>query len=178
MSRQRRRVEPATNGCDAEPTVRRSTDIEVTAYGGVAGVAGNHGGDRSVPPSGPPGLVGGAQVTEVATRVGALLLAAVLLVGCAALGLQGRRGPVGLSEVTVAGRASLDVGVGTCLGDPELASLEQTADLVTIEVVATRSATEGPACMDILRVDLDAPLGDREVVDAVSGRSLPVRGPF
>jgi len=120
-------------------------------------------------------MVGGAHVTEPATRIGALLLAAVMLAGCAALGLQARRGPVSLSNMTLVGEATLEAGLSTCGGEPELASLEQAADVVTVEVVATAPVNGiGPSCSDILRVDLDAPLGDREVVDAVSGQTLPV----
>lgn len=88
-----------------------------------------------------------------------------------------RRGPVSLggSEVELVSAAELSVTVPSCNGDPEVASLHERNGTVEIEVVTTQ-VVRGPAddCLDAVHVVLDAPLGDRELVDAVSGKTLPV----
>jgi len=41
--------------------------------------------------------------------------------------------------------------------------------------VITTVVDEGPACADVLRLELDEPLGDRQVIDATSGEALRIR---
>jgi hypothetical protein len=67
----------------------------------------------------------------------------------------------------------LQLGVFSCHGDPEVSALSQDAGQVRIEVTSTVSSP-GDACMDVLTVDLDAPLGTRAVVDVTSGQTLRV----
>lgn len=72
---------------------------------------------------------------------------------------------------------SFTVGVGACEGDPAGVAYE-TADVVV--VAATRTDVQhGKPCPDLLKlapvtVTLAAPLGDRVVLDAVTGQPMPV----
>ena len=88
-----------------------------------------------------------------------------------------RRGPVSLedSEVELVGPAELSVTVPSCNGDPEVASIDERAGTVQLEVVTTQ-VVRGPAddCLDAVQVVLDAPLNGRDLVDTVSGEALPV----
>ena len=88
-----------------------------------------------------------------------------------------RRGPVSLegSEVELVSVVELSVTVPSCNGDPEVATLEEGGEAVELEVVTTQVA-RGPSdgCLDVVHVALDEPLGDRELVDMVSGEALPV----
>jgi hypothetical protein len=84
------------------------------------------------------------------------------------------RGPVELdADVHLVAPDRLQLGVLSCHGDPEVTELSQDDGQVRIEVTSTVSSP-GDACMDVLTVALDAPLGDRAVVDATSGRTLRV----
>ena len=88
-----------------------------------------------------------------------------------------RRGPVSLegSEVELVGAAELAVTVPSCNGDPEVTSLDKRDGIVELEVVTTQ-VVRGPAddCLDGVHVVLDAPLDGRDLVDKVSGATLPV----
>ena len=90
-----------------------------------------------------------------------------------------RRGPVSLegSEVELVGPAELSVTVPSCNGDPEVASLGEHNGTVELEIVTTQ-VIRGPAddCLDAVDVVLDAPLDGRDLVDTVSGQTLPVAG--
>jgi hypothetical protein len=84
------------------------------------------------------------------------------------------RGPVGLdADVQLVAPGRLQLGVLSCHGAPVVTGLSQDDGQVRIEVTSTVSAP-GDACMDVLTVDLDAPLGNRAVVDLTSGRTLRV----
>lgn len=92
-----------------------------------------------------------------------------------------RRGPVELGGeifgATLAGEDSISVEVPTCNGDPELGRLTETDEDVVIQVISTQVVRGGSdACLDSLLVTLDAPLGDRALVDETSGRVLRVVG--
>lgn len=76
-----------------------------------------------------------------------------------------------MGEVTVIGEDTLDLSIPSCDGDPQVVSLTQDDKAVTVEVVATVQEN-GPACSDVLHVELDEPLGTREVIDATSGETL------
>ena len=88
-----------------------------------------------------------------------------------------RRGPVSLegSEVEVISVTEMSVSVPSCNGDPEVATLDEGGGAVQIEVVTTQ-VVRGPSddCLDVVHVALDEPLGDRELLDTVSGEALPV----
>jgi hypothetical protein len=50
-----------------------------------------------------------------------------------------------------------------------------TLDLLVESCNGAREVTDpGDACLDVLEVVLDAPLGERELVDVTSGRTVPV----
>lgn len=119
-------------------------------------------------------------------RSTALMFAALILgLGGAACGPvsgsdttpETRRGPVSLegSEVELVSATELSVTVPSCNGDPEVATLDQLDGTVELEVVTTEVVL-GPSddCLDVVPVVLDEPLGDRELVDTVSGEALPV----
>jgi hypothetical protein len=88
-----------------------------------------------------------------------------------------RRGPVSLegSEPSLVLPDQLALDVPSCHGDPELAQLIEGPDAVRLEVVTTQ-VVRGPSddCLDGLAVVLEEPLGDRQVVDLVSGTTLSV----
>jgi hypothetical protein len=88
-----------------------------------------------------------------------------------------RRGPVSLehAELFLVQPDELSLDVPSCHGDPELARLVEDADAIHLEVVTTQ-VVRGPAddCLDGLAVVLEAPLGDRAVIDLVSGATLTV----
>lgn len=89
------------------------------------------------------------------------------------------RGPVALDrgvEVEVwADPDRLSIYVPSCNGEPEAVRVEQDPDAVRVEVVTTQ-VVGGPApdCADSIVIPLAGPLGEREVIDLVSGASLPV----
>ncbi len=85
------------------------------------------------------------------------------------------RGPVPLEEAELVTDAQLSVAVPSCNGDPEVAALDEDDGTVYLEVVTTQ-VVDGPAeaCLDLLEVALDAPLGERDLVDLVSGERLRV----
>jgi hypothetical protein len=88
-----------------------------------------------------------------------------------------RRGPVSLagSEPFLVLPDELSLDVPSCNGDPELVQLIEDPDAVRLEVATTqvvRGASDG--CLDGLQITLEAPLGDRAVVDLVSGAVLVV----
>jgi hypothetical protein len=91
---------------------------------------------------------------------------------------QTERGTVSL-EGTRVGHASpteLDITVQSCGGDPTVDILEEDDDQVRIQVVTT-VVTGGPTrdCLDALTLHLQEPLGDRIVIDLVSGQPLDTR---
>ena len=76
--------------------------------------------------------------------------------------------------MAVGAENTLELTIPSCLGPPRLTGLAQDEEAVTVEVVTT-VVDEGPACADVLRVELDEPLGDRQVVDATSGEAPRIR---
>lgn len=84
-----------------------------------------------------------------------------------------QRGPVGIDSALAEGPSSIQLGVRSCHGDPEVTVLVETADRVEVEVTST-TYRESDDCLDSLVVDLAAPLGTRELVDATSGDTVRV----
>lgn len=67
---------------------------------------------------------------------------------------------------------------GTLHDEPlaEITGLVQEADRVEVEVTSTsRRVRDG--CQDPLVLELDAPLGDRPLIDARTGEQVEVRSP-
>jgi hypothetical protein len=117
----------------------------------------------------------GASGRGSAVAVLATALVTVLVLGCTGSGDPEGRGPVPLAdwEAAVVAEDTLDLTIPSCFGDPELTNLDEDDEIVRVEVVTT-ILDEGPACADVLRVELDDPLGDRQVVDATSGEAMRI----
>jgi hypothetical protein len=77
-------------------------------------------------------------------------------------------------DLAVVAADTLELALPSCLGQPRLTGLAHDDEAMTVEVITT-VVDEGPACADVLRVAVDEPLGDRQVVDATSGEALRVR---
>ncbi len=107
----------------------------------------------------------------------AVIVTAGVLVACQPASGE-RRGPVELGGnfgATVDGQ-TLGIEVPSCGGDPVLARLLQQQDAIRVEVITTVQIDVGDACLDAISVVLDAPLGDRAVIDLTSGRVIDVEG--
>jgi hypothetical protein len=104
------------------------------------------------------------------------VLVAAFVMGCGVFGGADGQEPVSLAgwEVAVVAEDTLELTIPSCLGQPRLTGLAQDDEAVTVEVITT-VVDEGPACADVLRVELDEPLGDRQVVDATSGEAMRIR---
>lgn len=87
------------------------------------------------------------------------------------------RGPVEIWEASTADGTGLQLVVASCNGEPEVTALEQTDTEVRIEVTSTTPAPGWPGedCLDGLELTLDAPLGDRALVDLSTGDTVGVR---
>jgi hypothetical protein len=118
-----------------------------------------------------------------AIRPGApALLALLVVMGCGPTGVgdsarETRRGPVSLEgqEAERDGPASLWVTVPSCNGEPEVVEFDERDTAIHLEVVTTQVVRgDRDDCLDAVRIELDEPLGEREVIDAVSGSSLPI----
>lgn len=68
----------------------------------------------------------------------------------------------------------LSIEVPTCNGEPEVTLLEEADDEVRVEVVSQGQRGGGDDCLDGVQVELDRPLGDRELIDVTSGRTVRV----
>jgi hypothetical protein len=108
-------------------------------------------------------------------RLTAVAIGVLLVAGCADDGSgQTTRRPVELDgDAQLTAPTRLQLGVLSCHGDPEVSRLSQGEQDVRIEVTA-RVSNPGDACMDLVTVDLDAPLGERAVVDLTSGKTLRI----
>ncbi|WP_062386968.1 hypothetical protein [Demequina iriomotensis] len=102
----------------------------------------------------------------------AILLVGSLLVlaGCAASEPTEVRGPVPIVGWSNGGDVQI-VDIDTCNGDP-VAEVVETDTTVTITVTSTKR-DPGDACLDNLEVELDSDLGDRHVIDGVTGEEPP-----
>lgn len=100
--------------------------------------------------------------------VGGIALAVCLtFTGCSPSNTPtSRRGPVSLedSEAVASGPRSVNVEVPSCNGDPVVDELLEEAEVVRLRIV-TSVTSPGDACLDSLEVELEGPLGDRDVVD-------------
>jgi hypothetical protein len=99
-----------------------------------------------------------------------------LVVGACGLGGVGGRRAISLADAQLFpdGR-TLSIGVNSCNGAPT-AEVDQRADevLVTAEAYIP-GGDDQDSCMDEVTVELAEPLGNRSVVDGVSGENLVVR---
>ncbi|KAF2414668.1 hypothetical protein B1729_03555 [Microbacterium sp. B35-04] len=63
------------------------------------------------------------------------------------------------------------VVIGTCHGDP-VATVEEDDETVIITVTSTLGSP-GAACQESLQIALNRHLGDRDVIDGVTGEAPP-----
>lgn len=89
------------------------------------------------------------------------------------------RQPVTFTEVYLVDDRTLQMNVASCNGDPELTALEETEGEVRLEVTSTVAAPGWASqdCLDGIEVTLDAPLGDRTLVDITTGNVVDVARP-
>ena len=97
----------------------------------------------------------------------AALAGLTILAACSSPAAVGR-GPQPITGWSVADDV-VHLWVDTCNGDPEVDVVE-SAEEVTVTVVSTRR-NPGDACQDDVSVTLEAPLGDRELIDGATGRA-------
>ncbi|WP_062464559.1 hypothetical protein [Demequina soli] len=95
---------------------------------------------------------------------------ALALAACAASEPTEVRGPMPIVGWSNGGDIQV-VHVDTCNGDP-VAAVVETDATVTITVTSTKR-NPGDACLDVLKVPLGADLGDRDVIDGVTGEAPP-----
>lgn len=68
------------------------------------------------------------------------------------------------------------VGVEGCDGTAELAEVHETPTTVEVRVTGGGGVPGGDACAESLEVELDEPLGDRQVVDLSTGALVEREG--
>lgn len=100
---------------------------------------------------------------------------ALSLTGCL---VAPEREPIALGGDTfeaIGDSMRLSIEVPTCNGEPEVTILEEDEAEVRVEVVSQRQRGDVPSCLDTVEVELSRPLGDRELVDLTSERTIRVR---
>jgi hypothetical protein len=65
------------------------------------------------------------------------------------------------------------VSVYSCKGHPEITTLIQDKETVSVEITST-VLNPSEDCEDALGIELDEPLGDRRLIDLTSGTTIPV----
>lgn len=72
----------------------------------------------------------------------------------------------------------LQVMVESCQGEPEISAVDETDTEVQVAVVSTTYTSFGTeVCRDYVIVELAQPLGDRTVIDALTGQVLDLKLP-
>ncbi|WP_062517139.1 hypothetical protein [Demequina gelatinilytica] len=100
-----------------------------------------------------------------------LLLGSVLVAAaCGTAEPTEVRGPVPIVGWSNAGDVQI-LHIDTCNGGP-VAEVVETETAVTITVTST-SLDPGPACQDVLEVELGSDLGGHQVIDGVTGEEPP-----
>ena len=91
----------------------------------------------------------------------------------------GWRGAVTVNAATYLYPYELSIGVGSCLGGPEVSLLRETDVEVQIKVIAFSTPMHGGRnCQDGVVVRLQEPLGDRIVIDGHTGQRVRVTRPI
>lgn len=127
----------------------------------------------------PPGSKAANQTGRKRTRwVVAALLLAVAVVAVAVTLTRGVswRDQVPVTRAILSAEDSLTLVVNTCGGEPALDLLREQNETVEVAVVSTRTfgGSGGEDCQDTIEVKLQAPLGDRNLVDGATGDDLAV----
>lgn len=114
-------------------------------------------------------------ILERAKRRDLRAIAAGTMIALAALGAacgDGRR-PAEINGGTLEGDRTVMLGIAACHGKDNSATVRETDREVTIKVT-TDAPRSGDACADGVRVELEAPLGDRAVVDGITGARVAI----
>jgi hypothetical protein len=101
----------------------------------------------------------------------------VVVVGVAACSGGGGEREVGIAAARVDGERTLAVNLNVCNAPHNEATVDETAEAVTITVV-TDGPRGGDDCSDGITVALDAPLGDRAVIDGSTGGPVRLDPPY
>ena len=101
-----------------------------------------------------------------------LFMAVVLLAATAACGTD--RGPTAIVEVAERSPGELEV-IDNPSTDVDATEIDETATTVVVEAIGpTLSGDVQPACLGQAIVALGRPLGDRAVIDALTGEPVTV----
>lgn len=85
------------------------------------------------------------------------------------------RQPASLAEVRLGDDAStLIVSVNSCHGSPSASVAEEPGRIV---ITAEANLDSDQTCLDGLTIELGEILGERDVIDGVSGKSMSVSAP-
>lgn len=107
--------------------------------------------------------------------VAVIVLALAGFVAWFVLGGGTWRGEVTVMEAELRSPRRLALIVASCQGDPEVSVLRETDRQVQVLVIASSAPFRGgPACQDLVAVELQEPLGDRVLIDLHSGQSVDV----
>ena len=72
--------------------------------------------------------------------------------------------------------ATVVVVADSCNSTPYQVTVKESVTVVSIRLVGmVTSGSPSPACSDLVRVHLNAPLSARQVLDATTGREVPVQ---
>ncbi|WP_062295514.1 hypothetical protein [Demequina maris] len=104
-------------------------------------------------------------------RVHPAAVAPLVVMALAACAHPAERGPQEITGWSNGGDV-INVDVHTCDGDP-VASVVEDETTVTVTVTSTDSGWGAECVEDSLKVELDAPLDDRTVIDGVTGEEPP-----
>lgn len=107
-----------------------------------------------------------------------LVLVVAIVVGWRLLEGLTVRDSVKIVEAELWDDGTLALAVDSCNGDPKVSLLKENDQEVRVEVVASSTPFGGgDDCLDIVKVRLQEPLGDRVVFDAHSGKTVSVSKP-
>ncbi len=116
--------------------------------------------------------MGAVGVVQASCAVAALLAAPVLV--ALARGAPDRV-PTAIQDRAATDGSTLQLGLASCNGHPDITRVEETPTQVRLLVVADEPGRDRDDCSDGLQVRLRAPLGGRAVVDASTGQPVPAR---
>lgn len=74
-----------------------------------------------------------------------------------------------MRATTWSGSNVLSLSVASCNASPTVDIVDETAEKVRVEVEADSTGVNGDDCEDVLTACLDKPLGERALIDNMSG---------
>ncbi len=108
----------------------------------------------------------------------ALVGVGVLIVAVLASCSSSAPTPVGFyrARAVPGDRATVVVMADSCKSTPYQVTVKESATVVSIKLVGmVTPGPPSPACSDLIQVHLNAPLIARQVLDATTGRAVPVQ---